>query len=99
MKDIACKKCSWKDKCDGNKQQCRVDVFIDDFCKKCDFWNTESLICMFGELDCDDPDRRKCREFLGLKIVRKNKMKILEGILNLLKKILGIKSPSKGEIK
>lgn len=34
---------------------------------KCDFWNTESLICMFGELDCDDPDRRKCREFLGLK--------------------------------
>ena len=26
-------------------------------------------------------------------------MKILEGILNLLKKILGIKSPSKGEIK
>ena len=30
----------------------------------------------------------------------KNKMKILEGILNLLKKkILGIKSPSKGEIK
>ena len=33
-------------------------------CKKCDFWNTESLICMFGELDCDDPDRRKCREFL-----------------------------------
>ena len=48
MKDIACKKCSWKDKCEGNKQQCRVDVFIDDFCKKCDFWNTESLICMFG---------------------------------------------------
>ena len=33
MKDIACKKCSWKDKCEGNKQQCRVDVFIDDFCK------------------------------------------------------------------
>ena len=66
-KDIACKKCSWKDKCEGNKQQCRVDVFIDDFCKKCDFWNTESLICMFGELDCDDQDRRKCREFLGLK--------------------------------
>ena len=31
---IACKKCSWKDKCEGNKQQCRVDVFIDDFCKK-----------------------------------------------------------------
>ena len=67
MKDISCKKCSWKDKCDGNKQQCRVDVFIDDFCKKCDFWNTEPQICMFGELDCDDPDRRKCREFLGLK--------------------------------
>ena len=67
MKDISCKKCSWKDKCDGNKQQYRVDVFIDDFCKKCDFWNTESLICMFGELDCDDPERRKCREFLGLK--------------------------------
>lgn len=34
-----------------------------------------------------------------IKLVRKNKMKILEGILNLLKKILGIKSPSKGEIK
>ena len=67
MKDISCKKCSWKDKCYGNKQQCRVDVVIDDFCKKCDFWNTVSLICMFGELDCDDPDRRKCREFLGLK--------------------------------
>ena len=29
----------------------------------------------------------------------KNKMKILEGILNLLKKILWIKSRSKGEIK
>ena len=67
MKNIACKKCSWKDKCEGNKQQCRVDVFIDECCKKCDFWNTEPQICMFGELDCDDPDRRKCREFLGLK--------------------------------
>ena len=44
-----------------------VDIFIDDFCKKCDFWNTESQICMFGELDCDDPERRKCREILGSK--------------------------------
>ena len=33
MKDIVCKKCSWKDKCEGNKEQWRVDVFIDDFCK------------------------------------------------------------------
>ena len=31
------------------------------------------------------------------KIVMKNKINILEGILNLLKKILWIKSPSKGE--
>ena len=29
--------------------------------------------------------------------MRKNEMKILEGILNLLKKILWIKSPSKGD--
>lgn len=54
-----CADCSWKNKCEKDSE-CRAESVIEDLCKNCDFWYDEIKTCMFGELDCDDPNRRKC---------------------------------------